>query len=304
MSEFRSGQFVKFLLPEKKSVKVGLIVGQDEFVPKRISSPRLVTPHGANLPLDALTKSGGEVVEILPTYHPDACMLLTRFLAPEGFMYGREPVHKTFLNEGCLIVYMSRNTKVKVLPVSPDVPQRVRNRVHALHAFQRFVKLPSSFRKDRSSGYSKGDLINHVRLGPGVHLGSTIIFERPFRLMPDADNDRRFADWLDASKTDRPDDLLPLQRSNVEFDRDAGRYPDPTDGLGPNSFELPHDWVRRKSHCPHCGDVSLNFTNMTGLGIMRHCHECSWTGLISQVRTTLKTILAAEQDLRLSLLTS
>lgn len=300
----RPGQFVRFLEPHKKDPSVGLLVGHDEFASPKAPPSKLVTTRGIKLPLDALKKNGGEVLEILGHSHPDSAMLLSRFLRPEGFFYGHEPVMRTFLREGCLVAYVGNSYGVKVLPIHPDVPVQIRNRVHALHAFNRTVSLPDEYRKKSASGYGKGDFVVVPKFGPAVHLGSTLIFERPFRLWPESDDDTRLVDWMDASRADVSGPLTSFDGDRVSFDRRIEEYPESDSASGPNSYELPPDWENSSSHCVCCGSFGLRFVSVEGLGIMRHCVDCTWTGLIPTVRTDLRSILAAEQSYRVSLLMS
>lgn len=303
MSEFRCGQFVKYVLPNRKKECVALLVAQDDYVAKRRLPPKLVSPAGGCLPLDTLKMSGGKVVEVLPINHPEAGMALARFLAPDGFVYEHQPVVRTFFHDGCLVAYLKvADTKVKVLPLNPVVTDETRNRIHAIHAFRRIVALPKEYRAARASGFGKGDLVQHHALGKGAHLGSIVLFEKPHRLWPKSTMDLRYADWATAGQVDAPGVLRFAPHDHLEFNRCPTVFPEPETGNGPNNFDLPHDWECRNSHCAKCGSDGLLSRNLEGLGIARFCQDCTWTGLVPTVRTTLRTILAAEQEFRLSFL--
>ncbi len=301
----RCGQFVKYALPQHRKEGVALTVAQDDYVSKAKALPKLVMPTGAALPLDAFKSCGGKVLEALPHNHPEASLAIARFLAPEGFFYDRQPVVRTFYHEDCLVAYLrSQGPKVKVLPLNPNVSANRRNRLHAVHTFKRISELPKDYRKPRQSGFGKGDLVRHPEHGLAVHLGPTVLFEKPYRMWPNSKADLRFADWVAVATVDTPGSLLRADSDKLDFDRDLQAYPEPEAGFGPNSLDLPHDWERRKSHCAKCGSDSLRSTNLIGLGIARFCDDCTWTCLVPTVRTTLRTILAAEQEFRLSCLAS
>ncbi len=301
MSELNCGQFVKYVVPNRIKAGVGLLVADDDYVAKRRDRTKLVFESGASLPLDALKERGGEVVEVLPNGHPEAHRVVAGFMAPEGFVYEQEPVVKTYLHQGCLVAYINTyGAKVRVLPITTEVSIKTRNLVHAIHSFKRVTALPQAYRDKRFGSLGKGDFLEHELWGRGVHLGHTILFEKPRRLWPQSRVDLRFADWSEPKRLRSDASFRDTSCLQLDFDRNPSEYPEPNGSFGPNSFDLPHEWEKNRSHCSHCGSDSLRSKDLTRLGIVRFCQECTWTGLVPTVRTSLRTILAAEQEFRIS----